>query len=211
MEVVIPMLYFIPPYLRKLSWALVVLALVPALGFSVIARQARSTASLRVTAHDEADRAFAAVVVELKRGDAVVIKTATDEKGVAEFRNLAPGTYDVFISKEGLETLDQTGVTLSAGAPVEINFTVVPKVNLTDTVTVQAGADTHVEKTASVASELARATLKALPGKPATVKDTLPLVPGVVRSPEGEIKISGQAEHRSALIVNSADVTDPAT
>src|SRR5205085_7015282 len=28
---------------------------------------------------------------------------------------------------------------------------------------------------------------------------------------EGEIKISGQGEHRSALIVNSADVTDPAT
>ncbi|HKQ06781.1 MAG TPA: TonB-dependent receptor [Blastocatellia bacterium] len=211
MDVVTPMLCFIPPYLRKLTRALVVLALVPALGFSVIARQARSTASLRVTAHDEADRAVTAVVVELKRGDAVVIKTATDEKGVAEFRNLAPGTYDVFISKEGLETLNQTGVTVQAGAPVEINFTVVPKVNLTDTVTIQAGSDTHVEKTASVASELARNIVKELPVKPATVKDTLPLVPGVVRSPEGEIKISGQGEHRSALIVNSADVTDPAT
>jgi hypothetical protein len=36
-------------------------------------------------------------------------------------------------------------------------------------------------------------------------------VPGVVRSPEGGLRISGAAEHRSAMIVNSADVTDPAT
>src|SRR5919197_5908808 len=47
--------------------------------------------------------------------------------------------------------------------------------------------------------------------KPAIVADTLPLIPGVVRSAQGEIKISGRGEHRSALIVNSADVTDPAT
>ena len=183
----------------------------PSLAFSMMARQAPAGARLRVTAHDEAERAVAAVVVELKRGSAVVMKTTTDDKGIAEFANVAPGTYEVVVSKEGLETLNQPDVTVNAGTPVEVSFTVVPKVNLSDTVTVQAGADTHVEKIASVPSELPRATVKELPGRPATVKDTLPLVPGVVRSPEGEIKISGQGEHRSALIVNSADVTDPAT
>ena len=35
--------------------------------------------------------------------------------------------------------------------------------------------------------------------------------PGVVREPGGALIISASAEHRSALIVNSADVTDPAT
>src|SRR5262249_58312005 len=52
---------------------------------------------------------------------------------------------------------------------------------------------------------------KNLPWRPATVSDTLPLVPGVIRSPQGEIKISGSGENRSAFVVNSADVTDPAT
>jgi Carboxypeptidase regulatory-like domain len=205
------MRFFIPPCLRKLTRTLAALALVPALAFSVMARQVGSGASLRVTTHDEAERAVAAVLVELKRGAAVVMKTATDDKGVAEFTHVPPGTYEVVVSKEGLETLNQPGVTVQAGAPIEVSFIVVPKVKLSDTVTVQASADTRVEKAASVASELPRATIKELPGKPATVKDTLPLVPGVVRSPEGEIKISGQGEHRSALIVNSADVTDPAT
>jgi hypothetical protein len=43
------------------------------------------------------------------------------------------------------------------------------------------------------------------------VADALPLIPGVVRSPTGDLQISGTGEHRSSLIVNSADVTDPAT
>ena len=45
---------------------------------------------------------------------------------------------------------------------------------------------------------------------PATFR-TLPLVPGVVRSADGELKIDGTGEQRSALVVNQTDVTDPAT
>jgi hypothetical protein len=39
----------------------------------------------------------------------------------------------------------------------------------------------------------------------------LPLLPGIVRNPGGGLILSAAGEHRSALIVNSADVTDPAT
>ena len=44
--------------------------------------------------------------------------------------------------------------------------------------------------------------MKVLPTKPATVSDILPLVPGIVRSTEGELNIDGSGEHRSALVVN---------
>ena len=53
--------------------------------------------------------------------------------------------------------------------------------------------------------------VKSLPSRPATVANTLPLVPGITRTPDGEIQIGGNGEHRSALVVNSTDVTDPAT
>ncbi len=36
-------------------------------------------------------------------------------------------------------------------------------------------------------------------------------MPGVVRTQDGELKIEGNGEHRSALVVNQTDVTDPAT
>ncbi|MGA9772617.1 MAG: TonB-dependent receptor [Blastocatellia bacterium] len=187
----------------------VALALV--LSLSAMAGQSRSTSTVRITTHDETDKPVAAVLVELKLKGAVVATSKTNEKGEAVFSNIALGNYDVSVSKEGLETLTETNVTVQTGAPVEVNFTVIPKVNITDTVNVQANSDATVEQSASVANALQRAQIKDIPSKPATVADTLPLIPGVVRSSEGEIKISGSGEHRSALIVNSADVTDPAT
>src|SRR5438128_10166940 len=125
MKVVTLMQFFSSPRLHTLTRSLTALALVLALSFSVLAQQVRSGATMRVITHDEAEQAVAAVVVELKRNGTVISKTITDEKGLAEFTNIAPGTYEVVTSKEGLETLNQTDVAVTAGTSVEINFTVV--------------------------------------------------------------------------------------
>src|SRR6266436_5124307 len=177
---------------------------------SVQAQQTQS-AVIRVTTFDESDKPVSGVVVEVKLKGSLVGTMSTNEKGEAEFAKLGPGAYDVVVSKESFEPLTQSDVALTAGAPIEIKFTMIPKVKLTDAVTIQAGSKDSVEKIASTPTDLRRDEIKNLPSKPATVKDTLPLVPGVVRTTEGEIKIAGTGEHRSALVVNSADVTDPAT
>lgn len=199
-----------PHRLRKL---LPLLAIASIFLFSIqIGAQPGRSAVIRVTALDESDKPVTGALVEVKLKGSVVATTVTNEKGEAEFTKLAPGTYEVAISKESFEPLNQGDVALTAGAPIEVKFTMIPKVQLKDVVVnVQAGTETGIEKGASPAAELGRAEVKNIPGKPATVKDTLPLVPGVVRSTEGEIKISGTGEHRSALVVNAADVTDPAT
>ena len=63
----------------------------------------------------------------------------------------------------------------------------------------------------SPATTVKPADVKELPSRPATVSDALPLLPGIVRSPGGGLQINGSGEQRSALLVNQADVTDPAT
>src|ERR1039457_1720339 len=73
------------------------------------------------------------------------------------------------------------------------------------------GTAEPVEQGSSAPAELPAQTAKQLPSKPATVADVLPLLPGVVRSPGGGLLLSAVGEHRSAMIVNSADVTDPTT
>jgi Carboxypeptidase regulatory-like domain len=174
--------------------------------------QQLSNVSIRITATDESEKPVAGVAVELKLKGKLVSTAATDERGETEFAKLLPGTYEVIVSKDTFETLNQTDIVLTAGAPIEVKFTMIPKVQLKDqVVNVQAGSETGVEKGSSPAAALGRVEVKNIPWKPATVVDTLPLLPGVVRSTEGEIKISGSGEHRSALVVNSADVTDPAT
>lgn len=205
------MYLFISSPVRRFIKSATAISLALLLSTSVPGAQQRPAATVRVSTNDEAEKAVAGVRVELKLNGAVVATAMTNEHGQAEFSGVAPGTYEVAVSKAGLETLTESGVAVAAGSPVEIKFTVIPEVRLADTVNVQAGSEAAVEKGASVSTDLQRSQVKDIPNKPATVADALPLVPGVVRSAQGEIKISGSGEHRSALIVNSADVTDPAT
>jgi len=177
---------------------------------SALAQQSLTEASIHVTAADQSGNPVPALRVELKLKGAVISKATTDENGEATFKDLVPGAYEVVVSKEGFETLSQSDVAVTSRAPVEVKFKLAPK-TIRESVTVKSSEGTPVEQGASPATELQRTKVKNLPSKPATVTDTLPLIPGVARSPEGEIEISGSGEHRSLLLVNSADVTDPAT
>ena len=73
------------------------------------------------------------------------------------------------------------------------------------------GEGSAVEQGSSPSTAVSGQLAKEMPSRPATVADALPLIPGVVREPGGALRISDSPENRSALIVNSADVTDPAT
>ena len=68
-----------------------------------------------------------------------------------------------------------------------------------------------VDPSSSPATTVKPAEVKELPSRPPTVNDALPLLPGIVRSPTGGLRINGSGEQRSAMLVNSADITDPAT
>lgn len=186
--------------------------------FSIItpaqqASQPGQSSLIRIITQDEADNPIPGVTVQIKRDNGIVSETVTDEKGQATATNLAPGKYEIVVSKEGFETRAQQEVALTAAGAVEVKFALVPKIALSDKVDISASASAAltIEQTASVATELQASQVRNLPSKPTTVSDALPLVPGVIRSPQGEIKISGSGENRSAFIVNSADVTDPAT
>jgi hypothetical protein len=91
-----------------------------------------------------------------------------------------------------------------------VELTLVERLSQHETVDVEASVP-PVEQGASTPTKLPPEVARELPSRPANVAEALPLVPGVVRKPDGALQISGSAEHRSSLIVNSADVSDPAT
>src|SRR6202142_3836140 len=64
---------------------------------------------------------------------------------------------------------------------------------------------------ASAPNKLPALAAKELPSRPLTVAEAGPLLPGVVRVAGGGLVIAAGGEPHSALMVNSADVTDPAT
>ncbi len=132
----------------------------------------------------------------------------TRTEGLADFTSVPCGAWTVSVTKEGFE--DGSLTFQSPGQQtLEQSVVLSPKV-------VRASADvtassTYVEPSSSENNELRPQDVKSLPTNPATVAETLPLVPGVVRSPQGELLLDGTGEQRSAFVVNQSDVTDPAT
>jgi carboxypeptidase family protein/TonB-dependent receptor-like protein len=171
------------------------------------------TPMIRVITLDESNRPAAAVRLELRRAGAVVASAVTNEKGEAEFPLPAPGGYEITAAKEEFETLTQPDLTVAAGAPLEVRFVMVPKIKIGEKINVTASAASAapLEQGASPSTDLQRQQVKDSAVRPTNVADTLPLVPGIIRTDQGQLRISGTSENRSAMLVNSADVTDPAT
>ena len=150
------------------------------------------------------------IQVELKSGAVSQPAKQTNAEGRVRFLNLPPGTYSVTASKEGFEPVSKSSIELAPSSPASVELILIPSLARKESIEVK-GESPSVEQGATTSNDVSGRIVKDLPGRPATVSDALPLVPGVIRAPGGGLQISGSGEHRSALIVNSADVTDPST
>ena len=187
--------------------AVVLLLLCQAVDRAAAAMPAGPT--LEISTIDSTGLPVPGVAVVLKIGSSVLATAETDIRGHAEFVDMRPGHYDVTIAKAGFESLARKGIEITEKPPPPVEFVMAP-VARQESVEVTATAS-PVEAGATTSNTLSAETARELPGRPATVTDALPLLPGVIRKPDGGLQISAAGEHRSALIVNSADVTDPAT
>ena len=163
---------------------------------------------LNVITMDDAGRPVLGVQVEVKQEQRSLRVAEVNDVGRVAFVDLRPGTYQVVATKEGFLTIAKDGIELTESG-VTLELTMVAGTPRVDSVEVR-GTVVQVEGS-SVPNTLPPEKAKELPSRPATVADVLPLTPGVVREPGGGLILSASPESRSALIVNSADVTDPAT
>ena len=177
---------------------------------AALAGASSSGPGIDVLVVDPSNQPVAHVRVQIKTGQSVVSSAETDQKGHAGFTELKPALYDIAAIKDGFEPAQKADLNLTQGGSVEVELTLVPTLARQESIEVK-GTVSPVAQGSSPSNELPAQSVKELPGRPSTVADALPLVPGVVRSPGGGVIISAAGEHRSALIVNSADVTDPAT
>jgi hypothetical protein len=179
-----------------------------ALGLGAWAAQSRESLKIEVSVIDQSHLAVPAVRVQLKSGDAAPISRDTDENGRAVFLDLSPAKYHLTLEQKGFDPIGRD-LDLTPGVSLALELTLVPALERTH-VEVN-GEGSAVEQGSSPATVVSGQLAREMPNRPATVADALPLVPGVVREPGGGLRISDSPENRSALIVNSADVTDPGT
>ncbi|MGH9903123.1 MAG: carboxypeptidase regulatory-like domain-containing protein, partial [Pyrinomonadaceae bacterium] len=154
---------------------------------------------------------LAGVVVSLA-GDLLPdkkIHATSDEEGVYSFTGLAAGDYAVAVELRGFKKYEQK-VSVQIEASVELNVLLQPA-PLSETVTVTEDA-TEVAKTESSApGVVTSATLRDAPLIDQRFQDALPLLPGVVRGPDGTLNIKGTRPSQSGILVSSLNATDPVT
>jgi hypothetical protein len=171
---------------------------------------AGGSVTIEIVVRDGDARPVAGVAVEAKGTAGIAATAVTADDGRAVLAVPAPGIYEIRATKEGFEPFVKSDLNVSSAGGTALDLTLVPALARQDSVEVHDTVS-PVDGGAAPAAELPTESAKELPSRPATVADVLPLTPGVARTPGGGLQISGAGEHRSAMIVNSADVTDPAT
>jgi hypothetical protein len=136
--------------------------------------------------------------------------TVANDQGEYTFTGLAPGTYTLQVEHAGFQQQTKS-VTVQAGVDNVQDITLEIE-SLTANVMVVASEEATVN-TASTAepTSLNQEKLQNLPLVNEQFQDAIPLVPGVVRGPDGLLNLKGARSNQSGFVLNSANGTDPVT
>ena len=131
----------------------------------------------------------------------------SDAKGAFGVDGLPPGMYDIEASAPGLNAALAVEVKPGTASVVPIDLSIA---TVTSSVTVTASDPPPIEESAQT-STITQSTVEKAPNHNERIESLLPLVPGVVRGPDGRINMKGAQATQAGWLVNSANVTDPAT
>jgi TonB dependent receptor/Carboxypeptidase regulatory-like domain len=131
----------------------------------------------------------------------------SDARGAFAIDDLPPGMYDIEASAPGLYTTLAVEVKPGTASVVPIELDIA---TVTSTVTVAANDPPAIEESAQK-NTISRSIVEEAPNQTEKIESLLPLVPGVVRGPDGRINMKGAQATQAGWLVNSANVTDPAT
>lgn len=150
------------------------------------------------------------LLLELKplTESAPLLSAVTDVAGNYEFDDLADGDYVLRLQAEGFQPYTAT-LHVRSGTPIVQNISV-KLTGLTQRIEVKEQLE-PLSTASSSAPKLSEKQLASLPLAEENFKASLPLTPGVTRTPEGKLNFRGAGEDQSMLQVNESKMTDPVT
>jgi len=178
---------------------------VPGVTLTLVAASAETSASAAGSAiHDHVR------LVQQRRVPAGSVLTAvTDAQGHYAFSHLKRGSYQLRAAPAGFQPFSET-IVLSPGE-LHVANVGLQLVSVVQTVKVHAQAPGVVQQSASVPARISQKDLYNLPLPKQKFTDALPLVPSVVRTPDGELNMKGASETSGMLLLDSAQLVDPVT
>lgn len=135
----------------------------------------------------------------------------TGERGTFEFTGLIPGSYQLTCAAVGYEPVAQNDIPVTETQAPTLQVTLPAEVIVRQKVEVTAQAPKATLETTAPPAIISSQQLRSLPLVQQKFKAALPLIPGVVRTPDGRIAIKGAIENQGTLLVDSAETVDPVT
>ncbi len=139
------------------------------------------------------------------------LSATTDEKGEFQFLGLVPGSYALTCAAVGYEPVFKSGIEVTEAQAPYVQMVLPPEIVVREKVEVREKAPEVAQGIAAPPATLSSRQLASLPLVQQKFKAALPLVPGVVRTPDGKINIKGAVESQGLLLVDSAESVDPVT
>src|ERR1700675_798984 len=134
-------------------------------------------------------------------------ETESDGQGAFAIDSLPPGTYEIDANAPGLSGGLAVEVTPGASSTVPLEMKVT---TVSNTVNVTA-TEAFVASESAQHNTISQSVVEKAPNQEEKIDSLLPLIPGVVRGPDGRINMKGAQATQAGWLVNSANVTDPAT
>ena len=196
-------------YLRTLPLLLSLLALAGATGRA--AETARLKGMVYTIGADQVQTVWPNTRITLKNKQTqVAVSTVTGEVGEYSFTGIEPGAYELTAVLAGFET-EVREVKLDPKADVRLDIQLRPKKQTEEVVVKGETQGVDVTTTETAGPKLGSNALKSMPLLNEHFQDALPLLPGVVRGPDGLINIKGGRANQSSTRVNTTNVLDPVT
>jgi TonB dependent receptor len=183
-----------------------VLCLLVSIASASPAQRANGNLDVKVVVSDSAGSFSSVASVAVRLKGPVIVEGETGENGTCSFSSLLPGKYMVEVTLPGFE--GSRSAFVNDGDRLEIELELRP-VEVKSSVTVTS--DPAEGKQASSSTTLNNEVFENAPNANERFESALPLIPGVVRGPDGRINLKGARTTQSGALVNSANVTDPAT
>jgi carboxypeptidase family protein len=180
---------------------------------SLAAPSPAETPDLRGEVTDDSGTAIPGAVCTLSSRmlPAQGLSVTAGEKGEFHFPGLLPGTYSLVCAAVGFEPVSKSDLEITEVAPPYLQLALPKEVVVREQVEVKEKGEAIATANVAPPSKLSAPQLLELPLVEQKFKAALPLVPGVIRTPNGRINIKGATENQGILLVDSAEMVDPVT
>ena len=190
---------------RKSSFAFVFIFFFVSAAAAKQTTSANSTVRGSVFFSDSEGRQFPVAGAQVVLTGEASFETTTNESGEYTFPAVPFGIYTVEAVSTALKRVETVHVEADELRlplelkPAEVSASVVVK------------ADQRERNEPAPSETVSDTTLRDAPSIDERFESSLPLVPGVVRGPDGHVNLKGSRNTQSGALVNSANVTDPVT